>query len=481
MSQNERRGGHSEWRLPIVLFALWSAFAAASWIRSDLTTNDFERFDDPRLLALFLALFVGLLAAYGSLFERESAPRTRVVWTAFAIVSLPILASFPVGSKDVFFYAFYGKMWGAHGLNPYVEPPNVVAHDPWFRFLPLWTGNPAVYGPLFTFQTRFLYALSGASLSVAIAIQKLVCFGFVAGAALLLGRLKREVGSGSDPNGGSTLALWLWSPLVLFESLSSAHNDIAMTALILAAAVVWLRGAPVAGTVILAASFWYKWYSIALVPVWLIWTARRWGARRTAFALLAAVTFSAAVVLPLFDSPARAFTLLTRAVLAPFYSRLSDATLGGVLSTSSARLIFPDELPPPMWVWFRIVRAAGLFDGPLGNAAFDALRYGGLVVGLGWIAWRAARAPFSPGNFVRDLLWSLVVFFSFVPPLLWPWYLVPLCALALAIGGRRYDGAVFGLTAAGLLSYFFTFAYALLVVLLLAFVLSWLRRIPPNA
>jgi hypothetical protein len=460
------------------LLGLWSAFFAASWIRSDLTTNDFERFHDPRLLALFLALFVALLAVYGSLLEREVAPRRRVAWAGFAIVSLPLLASFPVGSKDVFFYAFYGKMWGAYGLDPYVEPPSVLAHDDWYRFLPLWTGNPVVYGPLFTLQTRLLYALSGSALPAAVAAQKLLGLGLLASAALLLARLNHEAANGQSPRAGPArpLCLWLWSPLVLFEGLSSGHNDIAMAALILTAALLWLRGLPAGGTLILAASFWYKWYSIALVPAWLVWTAKRWGSRRTAIAILAGATFSAALLVPLFDSPASAFALLTRAVLAPFYSRLSDATLSGALSASSARLIFPDELPPPLWAWFRIVRAAGLFDRPAGIVAFDAVRYGGLAFGLGWIAWRAARTPFSPSGFVKDLFWSLAVFFSFAPPLLWPWYLVPMCGLGLAIGGRRYERIVYALTVAGLLSYFFTLTVALLVVLLLALVLTLLRR-----
>jgi len=140
------------------------------------------------------------------------------------------------------------------------------------------------------------------------------------------------------------------------------------------------------------------------------------------------------------------------------------------------REIFPDELPPPLWLLIRAFAAAGLLSSPIGMAMFNAIRAAALLAGLAWLVWRHRASPHDRAAFLRDCFWSLVLFFAVVPTQLWPWHLVVLCALALATRGRGYERAAVGLTAAGLLSYFLTFAYATAACGLIGGALWWMRR-----
>jgi hypothetical protein len=466
--------------LGVLLVALAAAVCAASWLKSDLTANDFERFADLRLTVGFFALFTGLSAVYvGLVGTRAEPPRWQV--TAIAVLAALFFAgTFPVGSKDVFYYVFYGKMWGEYGANPYLVPPQALAADDWYRFLHVWTSEYTVaYGPLFVLQMRALYGLAGTGLATAVAAQKLLNLVLLFVVALLLASVVRRADSSIanlqspilNPQSAQTsavspqssvfraLTLWLWSPLVLFESAATGHNDLAMAALVFGAAAAWMHGRSMAGWVLLGLSVWYKWYSVVLVPLWLLWAWRRWGREQ-----LRVHARRAALV----------GTAITVALLAPFAGSLA-AMAERALTFQGVRMVFPDELPPPLWVLFRAADALGLFARPQGPALFDAARFGLLLVGFAFLLWRRRGQAYAPEAFLADHFWSIGLFLSFVPTMLWPWHLVPLCAFGLALADVRYDRGVALLTVAGLLSYFLTFAYALLLCALVVGALAVMR------
>ncbi len=63
-----------------------------------------------------------------------------------AVFLLPLLFS-----RDVYSYAFYGRIVGIYHQNPYVHTPVEFAGDSlWPLVGPKWVDTPAVYGPLFT-------------------------------------------------------------------------------------------------------------------------------------------------------------------------------------------------------------------------------------------------------------------------------------------------------------------------------------------
>lgn len=448
--------------LGAVAVALYVAACVASYAKADVLTNDFERFDDLRLTVLFFALFAGLSGIYVGLVGWATGPGRRLAWIVAGLCAVPLLAAFPVGSRDVFAYAFFGKMWGLYGVNPYLEPPSLVAHDAWFPFLQAWWKDTTItYGPLFTYQSRIIYGMAGNSVVATVGAYKAVNVPLLAAAAWLLAAIGGEMEGGAGAGPGRrdrTVLLWLWSPLVLFESLGSGHNDLAMTVLVLVAVLSWLRGWWAVSVVFLGLSIWYKWYSVVLLPVWVAWSARRWGVRvvgRLAAGTLLFALLSALVLLPL------------RGTLAP--------TMAHILSHRVAHLLFPTELPPPLWVVFQAYAAAGVFGRAGGEAIFAWTRLALMAGGVAFLLWRRWSAAYRPSAFIEDLVWTLVVFFFCAVSALYPWHLLPVCALGLATGDVRYERGVAALTAMGLLSYFLTFTVALLLCALVTAAVLLLR------
>ena len=65
-----------------------------------------------------------------------------------AILLLPLLLS-----RDVFSYAYYGRILSRYGGNPYVSTPADYPANDLFRFMwPDWRDTPSVYGPVFVWH-----------------------------------------------------------------------------------------------------------------------------------------------------------------------------------------------------------------------------------------------------------------------------------------------------------------------------------------
>jgi hypothetical protein len=471
LSQNDEAGllfstapNIRAWALALGLLATGTCLG--SWVKGDLTANDFEHLGDLRLLLVFFLVFLGLAAGYQALSESRSALSWRALTVGFLAMSIPFLLAFPVGSKDVFLYAFYGKMWGTHGSQPYLHPPSTHALDPWFAFISnaWWSSYPAAYGPLFLLQTRWLHWLAGSSLTATVAAYKLGNLVAILLCGGLIARTRHVTGLDDHTDPNRAWMLWLWCPLVLFESLAAAHNDVWMAVFLLAAVLAWLHGRWFFSALLACLSLWYKWYVVVLIPVWALWSIRRWGPLRFARCVAAAggVFLASAVGV---------WVLLGDAAL-PMLAR--------VAGFQNVRLLAPTELPPPLWLLFQVARVLGVFKSASGQALFDGTRVLLFAGGLGWVLWRRRGTPYNPLLFVEDTLLSLLLFFGFLVTMLWPWHLVPIIGLAIASGRRVLERAAATLHAIALLSYFLTFAVAAILCAAIYTALAILRRESPG-
>ena len=69
-----------------------------------------------------------------------------------AVATLPLLFS-----RDVYSYAFYGRIAGVYHANPYIRTPLEFSGDPLWVFVgPKWVDTPAVYGPLWTMTSAVI-------------------------------------------------------------------------------------------------------------------------------------------------------------------------------------------------------------------------------------------------------------------------------------------------------------------------------------
>lgn len=242
-------------------------------------------------LALFLLLT--LLYAVGYRLLRALPELTR--WAKIAIVLLFVAPSvanlflYPVGALDVFNYLVELKLTYGYGQNPYLTTFAAYRDDPYA--LPAFLVNvPLFYGPVWLLVYGLPVAVVGfASIITLLGALKLLNLLLLALIGMLVCRAHEDA-----PRGWLGAYLFLANPLVIFEGIGNAHNDVLMT-LFLVAAIVALRRRSALSAPLLALSALVKPFTLALAPLFLATTLReRWGWRRL---LLAAAMTAAVVVL----------------------------------------------------------------------------------------------------------------------------------------------------------------------------------------
>src|SRR5207237_4240397 len=131
-----------------------------------------------RALAAGLAI-AGLQCAH-AIAESGARPRTLIAVQALLLAAL--LAVTVTFSGDVFAYVIYGRLYGLHGLNPYVLGSALPdLGDAVLRQCLAFYGNPPPgdnYGPLWTFVDGGIARLeSGATLGVQVWTHRLIAAG----------------------------------------------------------------------------------------------------------------------------------------------------------------------------------------------------------------------------------------------------------------------------------------------------------------
>ncbi len=455
----------SEWlprRTALVPVLLAAGFLIASFLKSDLTNNDFERFDDLRITFLYFGLFAAACFAYVALFLERRALTPRDLLLGAVGAGVLLLASFPVGSKDPIGYAFFGKVWGTYHANPYLVAPASFPDDPWQPYFQVvWAKSPPPYGPLFLWQALAVDWLARGSLLVALGLYKLIAAGMLAVTVLLTARL---LNVSAPAERWRALALLAWNPLLLFESIGTPHNDAVVIMLIVLSAI-WMLCAEGGARARLAPAplmlgIWYKWYALLFVPVFLV-AAYREGGLRAAGRWLAAALFIGA---------------LCGAVLMAPLAEAVPAVWRGLVGQPNVWTIYPMWLSPVLAPLLWGLDALGLVGGRWGMAWFDGIR-------LTLFAIAALAVVASQWRGGLDLVGALcllaVALTMLLAAALQPWHVQLPVVFALAAGGRPWQTLAVVLTLVAILSYFFTWVWAAALLAVLASAVWVLRRVQP--
>jgi alpha-1,6-mannosyltransferase len=320
------------------------------------------------------------------------------------LLFLPLLFS-----RDVYSYAYYGRIEGIYDANPYVDTPLDHSGDLLWNYVgPKWVDTPAVYGPAWTTLSTALSEVLPKPVDhveayrlIAIAASLATCVAIV----VVTRRLRPD-------RTAYALAAFGANPIVLFHSVASGHNDLLVAfAIVVAVGFVASRW-DVAAVVALTIGALIKATAglpLLLLIVWLV--ARRPPAERWR-ALLR------------YAGPA----VLVALAFAWRYLQLDDPTLGMLELASHEGWLAPSAV---------IGRLLDVLSfGTLGWAV--RLAFGVLLllamIALARAIWRravdegtgAAERPTEPRD-VDELVaawgWSLVLL-ALLGPVLLPWYVV---------------------------------------------------------
>jgi len=214
------------------------------------------------ILLLFFGLYLCVLRA-----ARNSLLSSRDAWKIIFVVSALLVLSYPAFSYDIYNYMFTAKTVLVYGKNPYgVIPLQFLGIDPYLNFM-RWTHLPSAYTPVWIFLTLPVYLLGFNVFLVTLWNFKLLVAGFYLAATWGIGKILERL----EPDQKTTgMVLFALNPLILIESLVSAHNDVVMMAVVLLAWVLYLRKKTVASFFLLSVSVATKLMSGFLLPVFFL-------------------------------------------------------------------------------------------------------------------------------------------------------------------------------------------------------------------
>lgn len=218
-------------------------------------------------------LFVGIIGFWFLLYGGAIRAAQKEQITAkhlgriIAVIALLLVFSYPAFSYDLFNYIFTAKTVLVYHKNPYeVIPLQFAGLDPLISIM-RWTHLPSAYTPLWIAFTLPAYLLGFGKFLLIVWNLKMTVALFYLFAVIGVKKVLERVEPSRVVLGTAIFAL---NPLVIIESLVSAHNDIAMMAIAVWGIVLFIRKQPLASWVVLSLSVAVKLMTITLVPIFLV-------------------------------------------------------------------------------------------------------------------------------------------------------------------------------------------------------------------
>ena len=375
-------------------------------------------------LALGVAVTVAAVAAFLALLREAFRGKVSVATVAGLVVTAHVLLVFVplLFSRDVYSYAFYGRIAGTYGANPYVDTPLDHSNDMLWNYVgPKWVDTPAVYGPVWTsisaWMSRFLQRPADhveAYRLLAIGVSLVTC-GVIAWTARRLWPERTAF----------ALAAFGANPVVLFHSVASGHNDMLVALSIVTSLALVLRRRELPAVAVLTLGALVKAPAVLPLALLIVWCVARRPPNERRRAVLThagiAVAISLAFAVPYMQTKDPSLGMVTLAGnegwlapsvgLARVLDFVSLETLGWL-----ARLAFGAVL---LWAFLRIAREAWRRAAHAGSAGRPVHP-----------ADPSDRIPANDPAFAADVRslgatwgWALVLL-TLLGPVLLPWYVV---------------------------------------------------------
>ncbi|MFN8516550.1 MAG: hypothetical protein U0232_24885 [Thermomicrobiales bacterium] len=340
-----------------------------------------------------------------------------------AILSTILAFTYPFLSDDMFYGIVGARTFGCYRQNPFAVPPSRFIHDP---FLPYagWPDLTMPYGPLWVLISGTVAKISDRGLlATVLAFKALNVSLFL----LTTGLLARLLAKRTPRTALAGLVLWAWNPLVLVEVASSAHNDIVMITLIVAACSFAAARRATWALLMLALAVAAKYVAIILVPFFAIHFLRRHANWRAGVrALIPGAIVSASALLALY---------LPFWVGWQTFGPLGEARYAYGSIIAAARYLLPRD---HMLLHDTLLRGGAL-----------------LVYGICYI-WLLRRT----GRKLTDLFvisYSALLFILLLWPFFMPWYTLWLVPIAALTKRPRLARQIIVVTGAALATYLFQF------------------------
>ncbi len=218
------------------------------------------------LSTLIYLLILGLLFSFYLLILRlvkKNKFPTRKLRPLIILTMVILFFAYPAFSHDVFNYIFDAKIVAFYQQNPYQVKPLDFPEDPMVRFMH-WTHRPSIYPPLWIGLSIIPFLAGFGKFLLQLLAFKTLMAGFYLGTLWLIWEISAVI---APKQKMFNLAFYAFSPLVLIESLVSAHNDGVMIFFALLAFYLWLKRKAFFSFLAWLFSAGIKYITVVLLPV----------------------------------------------------------------------------------------------------------------------------------------------------------------------------------------------------------------------
>ena len=237
----------------------------------------------PLLTAALVSLSAFFVLAVWAASRSPSRQAAAIAIAVAALLAALYVGIYPSSSQDLFHNIASARLLWIYGENPLVTPPAAHPDDPLVQQVRAWRDVSSFYGPLFYAASTVPAKLAGDDvLRNLLAFKAFHALGLLA-LALLAGEAAERLVSGSRAR---AVIMVGWNPLLLYEHVANAHNDVLMSFTVVAALLVATQARAIGGVVVAALSAAVKYPAAALVPVLWVWSWKR-GERSQRMALAA--------------------------------------------------------------------------------------------------------------------------------------------------------------------------------------------------
>ena len=185
---------------------------------------------------------------------------------------------YPTNAIDVFIYAVRSRLLTHYGENPNAAFPADHWDDPYMHFgMKEWSDDTSPYGPLWNLVAAPITAIGGDRIGWALAgFKTLAVMGVLVG-GWAIARTITHLRPNAPGDAAVGALFWLWNPLVLWEGVGNAHNDVLLTVTMLLALLAWATRRWWLVVPTLVAGALLKYLSVIVLPLVAIALFRRLG------------------------------------------------------------------------------------------------------------------------------------------------------------------------------------------------------------
>jgi hypothetical protein len=224
-------------------------------------------FNRPLSTTIYIVLLLLLFVLYGAflwLAHKEKISRKQA-WKLFFVTAGILVFSYNAFSYDLFNYIFDAKIVTYYHQNPYEHKALDYPQDPMLSFMH-WTHRVYPYGPVWLGMTIPLSFLGMHYFLPTFFLFKVLITGCYLGTIYFIGRVRDTV----VPH-DSVFAMIFFglNPLVIIESLVSAHVDIVMMFIAMASVYLLVKKRYFISILLLLLSIGVKFATVFLLPVFL--------------------------------------------------------------------------------------------------------------------------------------------------------------------------------------------------------------------